>query len=92
MSRRGGTLTPTLLGATLVGLAGGVLLSRWLHRVHRDELFDRRAWRRLAALGWLEEHGTEAAVPLMRDYLAWEPRPALRAKATQVLRRLEAAA
>ena len=36
----------TVLGAALVGIAGGVLLSRWMHRVNREELFDRSAWRR----------------------------------------------
>jgi hypothetical protein len=82
----------TVLSATLLGLAGGVLLSRWIHRVNREELFDRSAWRRLAALGWLERHGDVAAVPLVRDYLAWEPQAALRARATKVLRKLEAAA
>jgi hypothetical protein len=46
----------------------------------------------MAALGWLERHGGEAAVPLVRDYLAWEPQAALRARASRVLRKLETAA
>ena len=92
MRRRRHHVAATVFGAALVGLAGGVVLSRWLHRVNREELFDRSAWRRMAALGWLERHGTESAVPLVRDYLAWEPQATLRAKASQVLRKLEQAA
>ena len=92
MKRRRTGTAATVVGAALLGVAGGVLLSRWMHRVNREELFDRSAWRRLAALGWLERHGSESAVPLVRDYLAWERQPALRAKASQVLRKLEAAA
>lgn len=92
MTRRRGALTSTVLGAALLGMAGGVILSRWLHKVNREELFDRSAWRRLAALGWLERHGGGNAVSLVRDYLAWESQPALRARAAQVLRKLEAAA
>jgi hypothetical protein len=92
MTRRRTGTAATILGAAMVGIAGGVLLSRWMHRVNREELFDRSAWRRLAALGWLERHGGESAVPLVRDYLAWEQQAPLRAKASRILRKLEAAA
>lgn len=92
MTRRRTGTAATILGAAMVGIAGGVLLSRWMHRVNREELFDRSAWRRLAALGWLERHGGESAVPLVRDYLAWEQQAPLRAKASRLLRKLEAAA
>jgi hypothetical protein len=92
MIRRRSNVAATVLGAALVGVAGGWVLSRWLHRINREELFDQSAWRRMAALGWLERHGSESAVPLVRDYLAWEPQAALRAKAALVLRKLEAAA
>ncbi len=91
-ARRRNSTTATTLGAALLGVAGGVLLSRWLHRVHREQLFDRSAWRRLAALSWLERHGSHGAVPLVRDYLSWEPQAALRTRGAQVLRKLEAAA
>jgi hypothetical protein len=92
MSSSNGGTTATVLGAALLGVAGGVLLSRWLRQVNREELFDPSAWRRMSALGWLERHGTEAAIPLVRDYLAWEPQAALRARASLVLRKLETAA
>lgn len=82
----------TVVGATLLGLAGGLALSRQRHHANRQELFDPRAWRRLAALGWIERHGDAGALPLLRDYLAWEPRPTLAARAARVVRALELSA
>jgi hypothetical protein len=78
--------------AATVGLAAGWLLARGHDRVHRRELFAARAWRRVAALGWLEQHGDASALPLLRDYLAWEPQAALRSRARRVMGWLEAAA
>lgn len=94
MSRRHGpvTIVATVLGATLVGIAGGLLLSLGHQSVNRRELFDRRPWRRLAALGWLERSGDRSVVPVLRDYLRWEPQPLLVARARRLLRNLEVAA
>lgn len=78
--------------AALVGVAAGVALARTRQRAHRHELFDPRAWRRLGALAWLERNGGSTALPLLRDYVAWERQPQLRARATRVLRDLERAA
>ena len=82
----------TLIGATAVGLAGGWLLAQRHNRVHRAELFASSAWRRVAALGWLERHGDAESLPLLRDYVAWEPQPALRTRARRVIGWLESTA
>jgi hypothetical protein len=82
----------TVTAATLIGVAGGWMLAQGHHRAHRNELFAGSAWRRLAALGWLERHGDATALPLLRDYLAWEPQPALRSRARRVASWLESAA
>ncbi len=82
----------TVTTALAVGLAGGWWLARGNDRVHRRALFARSRWRRFAALGWLERHGDAAALPVLRDYLAWEREPALRHRARRVLGALEVAA
>lgn len=91
MSRTTGTVFATLLGAA-VGLAGGWLLAQGHDRANRRELFAPAAWRRHAALGWLERHGDASALPLLRDYMAWEPQAPLRSRARRVIGWLERAA
>ena len=57
---------------------------------HRRDLFSNHPLRRLAALSFLA--GREATidlVQLLRDFIAWEPRPLIRRRATQVLSRME---
>jgi hypothetical protein len=88
VSRRAG-----LFAASVgLGVAAGLAMARWRHGATRRDLFDRSAWRRLGALGWLERRDDPAMLPLLRDYLAWEPRPELAARASRVVRRLERAA
>ncbi len=82
----------TVIGAALLGLAGGLVLSRQRHRANRRELFDSRSWRRLAALNWIERHGDRGSLGLLRDYVAWERRPLLQARAARVIRGLELSA
>jgi hypothetical protein len=71
------------------GLAAGVLLwSTQLHRSRR-ELFHRRPWRRLAALGYLGGGRPSAeAARLLAEYVDWETRPALRRRGERLLRRM----
>jgi hypothetical protein len=88
MSRRTGAFVASMA----VGLVGGLALARWRHGATRRDLFDPSAWRRLGALGWLERRDDPAMLPLLRDYLAWERRPELVARASRVVRRLERAA
>jgi hypothetical protein len=81
----------TLLAVAAVAAVGVLLVRDQISRSKRD-LFSPHPLRRLAALEYL---GSVAAsvdtVLLLRDFLAWEPRPLLRKRAQGVLVRLEAA-
>lgn len=75
-------------GAVLGAAAGWVLAQRRL-TFHRQDLFNPRPMRRLAALGYLAgQNGVETA-RLLRDYLTWERQPMLRRRAEVILKRLE---
>lgn len=91
MSRRPSTMI-AFVGAALVGVAGGLWLARRHDRGHRHDLFSSRPHRRLAALGWLAGEDDPQALALLRDYLAWEPIPALRGRARRIAVALESAA
>lgn len=71
-------------------LAGFALWSRQ-QRTDRQHLFSANPVRRLAALGYLRTQEDEQTVTLLREYLAWEPKPELRRRARRILRRLELA-
>jgi hypothetical protein len=81
----------TLIALSAVAAVGVLLVRDQISRSKRD-LFSPHPLRRLAALEYL---GSVAAsvdtVLLLRDFLAWEPRPLLRKRAHAVLLRLEAA-
>jgi hypothetical protein len=69
--------------ATAAGLVGGWMLAqRYLGTSPR---------RRHAAIGYLAGHPSPETVRLLRDYLAWERRPALRRRGLRVVRELERA-
>lgn len=71
------------------GFAAGVLLwSRQQHTFKRG-LFSQSPLRRLAALGYLSGRPSLETVRLLRDYVRWEPRAALRRRGERVLRRVE---
>lgn len=78
-------------GAATVGAVAGWLLARRWDSSHRRELFSPRAHRRMAALGWLESELDPATLPLVQDYLAWEPKPALQARGRRLAATLGAA-
>ncbi|MGH7523144.1 MAG: hypothetical protein ACREK8_02445 [Gemmatimonadales bacterium] len=84
--------TGAFIGAALIGLAAGWLLARGHDRGHRADLFAPEPYRRLAALGWIATHDDPADVLLLRDYLAWEPVPALRGRARRIAATLGIAA
>ncbi len=57
---------------------------------HRRELFSSHPLRRLAALGYLGgRDATVDTVRLLRDFVAWEPRPLIRRRAALLLARME---
>ncbi len=83
--RKGSLLSVCLFGGFLAGFA---LWSRQQH-TDRQRLFSRNPMRRLAALGFLRSQADEQTVTLLREYLAWEPKPELRRRARRLLRSVE---
>ncbi len=83
MSRRGKTAGVAV--AVAAGVVAGWLLSRRFDHRHRNGLFSTRVYRRRAALGWLARERNPGRLPLLRDYLAWEQVPALRARAWKLV-------
>lgn len=73
----------------LSGFVAGFTLWSRQQRVDRQSLFSGNPIRRLAALGYLRTHADEQTVSLLREYLAWEPKPELRRRARRLLRRVE---
>lgn len=85
--RKGSLMSFGVLGGFVAGFA---LWSRQQH-ADRQSLFSRNPVRRLAALGYLRTQPDEQTVMLLREYLAWEPKPELRRRARRLLRRVERA-
>lgn len=85
--RKGSMMSFGVLGGFVAGFA---LWSRQQH-ADRQSLFSRNPVRRLAALGHLRTRPDEQTVTLLREYLAWEPKPELRRRARRLLRRVERA-
>ncbi|HST06574.1 MAG TPA: hypothetical protein VLJ83_00260 [Gemmatimonadaceae bacterium] len=73
----------------LGGVAAGSLMWSRMQRHHRRNLFSRHALRRVAALGYLRAKPTVNTAQLLREYVAWEPRPILRQRGAKMLKRLE---
>ena len=78
-----------LVGAAAGALAGIVLWSGQMQDARRA-LFSRNPVKRLAALGYVGGQPSVENARLLRDYCAWESRPALRRRAGVLLRRMEA--
>ena len=72
------------------GLAVGLVV--WSTQVQRSrrELFSRSSVRRYAALGFLAGRPSAETARLLRDYVNWETRPALRRRGQHLLRRMHA--
>ncbi|HKR08521.1 MAG TPA: hypothetical protein VJS39_04975 [Gemmatimonadaceae bacterium] len=60
-----------------------------MQRNCRRNLFSRNPLFRVAALGYLRGRPTVNTAQLLREYVAWEPRPILRQRGARMLRRLE---
>ena len=74
----------------LGGIAAGTLMWSRMQRQYRRNLFSRYTLRRVAALGYLRARPSVNTAQLLREYIAWEPRPMLRDRGVKMLRRLEA--
>ena len=74
----------------LGGVAAGSLVWSRLQRQYRRNLFSRYTLRRVAALGYLRARPSVNTAQLLREYVAWEPRPILRERGVRMLKRLEA--
>lgn len=75
-----------------IGAAAAVaaLVARDQMARHSRDLFSPHPLRRLAALGYLAgRDATVEAVQVLRDFIAWEPRPLIRNRAVQILQRME---
>jgi hypothetical protein len=96
VSRRGAGASDALERVTVVaaGFLGGLTVGLvvWSRQIReaRRHLFSARPLRRLAALSYLGSRPSVETARLLRDYVAWERRPALRRRGERLLRRLEA--
>ena len=81
-------LAVTVLAAAAAGAAAVYIMRRQI-RLHRRDLFSPRPFRRLAALGHMgKEPASVDAIRLLRDFIAWEPRRHLRARAQAIMDRM----
>jgi hypothetical protein len=81
-------------GITVLALGGVAAVAAFVLRDqisrHRRDLFSAQPLRRLAALGYMAgEHASVDNITLLRDFIAWEPRPLLRSRALAIVRRME---
>jgi hypothetical protein len=80
----------TVLAAAVAGALAVYVMRRQI-RLHRRDLFSPRPFRRLAALGHMgREPASVDAIRLLRDFVAWEPRSHLRARAEAIIERMTA--
>ena len=92
MSKTRRIIKTTALILVALGLAAAVsaLVVRDQIARHRRELFSAHPLRRLPALGYLGgRDATVDTVRLLRDFVAWEPRPLIRRRAALLLARME---
>jgi hypothetical protein len=79
----------TILAAAIAGGVLALIVRDQISR-HRRNLFSPRALRRLAALGHMRREAASVDnIRVLRDFLAWEPRPMLRERARTILARME---
>ncbi len=71
------------------GVAAGSLVWNRLQHNCRRELFNRSALRRVAALGYLRARPSVNTARILKEYIAWEPRPLLRQRGARILKTLE---
>lgn len=71
------------------GVAAGSLVWNRLQHNCRRELFNRSALKRVAALGYLRARPSVNTARILKEYIAWEPRPILRQRGARILKTLE---
>ncbi len=80
-----------LLAGLVGGAVTGALACSGAQHAYRRDLFSRHPLRRYAALGHLAGRPSIATAQLLREYIAWEPRPFMRGRAVRMLRAVEQA-
>jgi hypothetical protein len=79
----------TILAAAVAGGIIALIVRDQIAR-HRRDLFSPRTLRRLAALGHMRREAASVdSIRVLRDFIAWEPRPLLRERARVILARME---
>jgi hypothetical protein len=82
-----------VVAAGIVTGAAVVLIVRSQIARHRRDLFSSSVLERLAALGFMaKEPASVEGITLLKDFLSWERRGLLRARARVILDRMEAEA
>lgn len=88
MNRTWRTATVTVLAAAAAGALAALIIRGQVSR-HRRDLFSPRAYRRLAALSHMNrEPASVDAIRVLRDFISWEPRQALRDRAQAIVDRM----
>jgi hypothetical protein len=73
----------------LGGAACGALAWSHLQRQYRRDLFSTHPLRRFAALTYLRSRPSMGTLRLLREYVAWEPKPLLRQRGVTLMHRVE---
>jgi hypothetical protein len=80
-------------GYAAVGFGLGVVLGAfiWSSQIRRSrrDLFSPSPVKRLAALAYLKGNTVAVSSAMLRDYIHWEPKPALRRRGEKLLRRVQ---
>ena len=81
-------------GIAVLAAAAAGAVAAWVIRDqmkrHSRDLFSSSFFRRLAALGYMAKADASVDhINLMKDFVAWEPREALRRRARAILERME---
>jgi len=88
MNRTLKTAVITVAAAAAAGALVALIIRGQISR-HRRDLFSPRAFQRLAALGHMSrEPASIDAIRVLRDFISWEPRNALRERAQAIVDRM----
>jgi hypothetical protein len=78
----------TVLAAAAAGALAAMIIRGQISR-HQRDLFNPRAFRRLAALGHISREAASVdLIRLLNDFIAWEPRKMLRERAQVIVDRM----